>query len=166
MGPTCSIIYENEPIEKGIMLRPPRKMGVSFLSLNQLSISILLGLMITAGCLGIGYYFMQQGSDDATVRTVVFITLLFSNIFLTLVNRSFTYAVFTTLSYKNNLVPLIIGITLIFIAALIYVPAVRNLFMLNTLSIKMLLSCIGVALMATLWIDILKVISRKKVGRE
>jgi Ca2+-transporting ATPase len=161
MGPTCSIIYENEPIEKGIMLRPPRKMGVSFLSLKQLSISIFQGLMITAGCLGIGYYFMQQGSDGATVRTVVFITVLFSNIFLTLVNRSFTYTVFTTLSYKNNLVPLIIGITLVFIAALIYVPAVRNLFMLNTLSIKMLLSCVGVALITTLWIDILKVIRRK-----
>jgi Ca2+-transporting ATPase len=162
MGPTCSIIYENEPIEKGIMLRPPRKTGVSFLSLKQLSVSILQGLMITAGCLGIGYYYMQQGSDDATVRTVVFITLLFSNIFLTLVNRSFTYSVFKTITYKNNLVPLIIGITLIFIAGLVYVPAVRNLFMLNTLSLKMLGSCIGVAILATLWIDILKVLKQKK----
>jgi Ca2+-transporting ATPase len=161
MGPTCSIIYENEPIEKGIMLRPPRKTGVSFLSLKQLSVSILQGLMITAGCLGIGYYYMQQGSDDATVRTVVFITLLFSNIFLTLVNRSFTYSVFKTITYKNNLVPLIIGITLVFIAGLVYVPAVRNLFMLNTLSLKMLFSCIGVAILATLWIDILKVLKQK-----
>jgi len=161
MGPTCSIIYENEPMEKGIMLRPPLKTSSSFLSLKQLSISIIQGLMITAGCLGTGYYFMQQGNDDASIRSAIFITLLFSNIFLTLVNRSFTYTVFKTITYKNNLVPLIIGITLVFIAALIYVPFVRNLFMLNSLSLSMLATCMGSALLCTLWIDLLKVIRRK-----
>ena len=161
MGPTCSIIYENEPMEKGIMLRPPLKTGTSFLSLKQLSTSIIQGLMITAGCLGIGFYFMQQGSDDASIRSIIFITLLFSNIFLTLVNRSFTYTVFKTITYKNNLVPFIIGITLVFIAALIYVPAVRSLFMLNSISLNMLASCIAVALLSTLWIDLFKVVRRK-----
>ena len=87
MGPTCSIIYENEPMEPGTMLRPPRKMGATFLSLKQLAVSIIQGLVITSGCLGIGHYYLQQGSSDDTVRTVIFITLLFSNIFLTLVNR-------------------------------------------------------------------------------
>ncbi len=164
MGPTCSIIYENEPLEKGIMLRPPLKMGTSFLSLKQLSISILQGLMITAGCLGIGFYFMQQGSNDASIRAIIFITLLFSNIFLTLVNRSFTYTIFKTITYKNNLVPLIIGITGVFIVALVYVPFVRNLFMLNSLSLNMLTSCVGVALVCTLWIDLFKVVRRKYFG--
>ena len=65
MGPTCSIIYENEPMEPGTMQRPPRKMGASFLSLKQLSISIIQGLMITAGCLGLGYYYMQQGAGES-----------------------------------------------------------------------------------------------------
>jgi Ca2+-transporting ATPase len=161
MGPTCSIIYENEPMEKGLMLRPPRKAGASFLSLKQLSISIIQGLMITAGCLGIGFYYLQQGTEDASVRSLIFVTLLFSNIFLTLVNRSFTYSVFKTITYKNNLVPLIIGITLVFIAALIYVPFIRNLFMLNKLTFSALATCVGVAFLSTLWIDVLKFIRRR-----
>lgn len=161
MGPTCSIIYENEPMEKGLMLRPPLKTGSSFLSLKQLLVSILQGLMITAGCLGIGFYFMQQGSDEGSIRAVIFTTLLFSNIFLTLVNRSFTFTIFKTITYKNNLVPLIIGITLLFIAALLYVPFVRNLFMLHALSLTMIASCIAMALLCTLWIDLLKVVRRK-----
>lgn len=160
MGPTCSIIYENEPMEPGTMQRSPRKMGISFLSFKQLSMSIFQGLIITAGCLGIGYYHMQQGSDDAIVRTIIFITLLFCNIFLTLVNRSFLYTVLKTITYKNNLVPLIIVITLVFIAALVYIPFVRDLFMLNTLSITMLAGCIGVAIVSTLWIDVWKVVRR------
>ncbi len=161
MGPTCSIIYENEPMEPGTMLRPPRKMGATFLSLKQLSLSIIQGLMITAGCLGVGYYYMQQGSDNTTIRTVIFTTLLFSNVFLTLVNRSFHYSVFKTLAYKNNLVPLIIGITLLFIAALLYVPFMQNLFRLQSLSLQTTASCILAGIAGTLWIEIWKFIRRR-----
>jgi len=160
MGPTCSIIYENEPMEPGTMQRPPRKMGASFLSLKQLSISIIQGLMITAGCLGLGYYYMQQGAGETSIRTIIFITLLFCNIFLTFVNRSFTYSVFKTLNYKNNLVLIITGITLVFIAALLYLPAVRDLFSLTVLSSRSIVTCIIVAILSTLWIEIWKLLKR------
>ena len=161
MGPTCSIIYENEPVEPGTMQRPPRKMGATFLSLKQLSMSIIQGTMITAGCLGIGYYYMQQGNNETDIRTVIFITLLFSNIFLTLINRSFQYSVFKTLTYKNNLVPLIIGITLLLIAALLYVPFIRNIFRLNPLSLTAIATCVFVAILSTLWIEIWKLLKHR-----
>lgn len=156
MGPTCSIIYENEPIEPGTMSRPPRNLQATFLSTKQLRVSIAQGLMITIGCLGIGYYCMQQAQSETMVRTVVFITLLFSNIFLTLVNRSFRYSVFITLRYNNYLVPLIIGITVLFIGAVLYVPLVRQLFLLNALSAPYLLTCTAVALISTAWIELFK----------
>jgi P-type Ca2+ transporter type 2C len=162
MGPTCSIIYENEPMEPGTMNRPPRKAGASFLSLKQLTMSIIQGLVITAGCLGIGYYFMQQGDANDAVRSVIFITLLFCNIFLTLVNRSFVYSIFKTIRYKNNLVPLIIGITLGFMAMLIYIPFVRSLFKLHILSFSEIAACAAVALVSTMWIEGWKLLKPKK----
>ncbi len=161
MGPTCSIIYENEPMEAGTMQRPPRKIGTTFLSFKQLSISIIQGLMITAGCLGLGYYYLQQGLDDTIIRSVIFITLLFSNIFLTLVNRSFNNSVIKTIANKNNLVPIIIGITLSFIAALIYVPFFRDLFSLHALTVQTIASCIIVAMLSVLWIEGFKLIRRR-----
>lgn len=160
MGPTCSIIYENEPMEAGAMLRPPLKMGSTFLSLKQLTVSIIQGLVITAGCLGPGYYFMLQGKDEATIRSMVFITLLFSNVFLTLINRSFHYSILTTLRYKNRLVPLIITITLLFIAAVLYIPFARNLFILSELPMRLLLLCIAVAWVSTCWMEIWKYFKR------
>lgn len=160
MGPTCSIIYENEPMEAGTMKRLPRKMGATFLSLKQLSLSIIQGLMITAGSLGIGYYYLQQGSDDATIRTVIFITLLFSNVFLTLVNRSFHYSIFKTIRFKNNLVPLIISITLLLIIALLYVPFIQHLFLLHQLTLPVIATCIVVAMLSTLWMEIWKFLKR------
>ncbi len=156
MGPTCSIIYENEPMEAGTMQRPPRKPGANFLSLRQLSLSMVQGLFITAGCLGTGYAYLQTGHDEGQVRTVIFITLLFSNVFLTLVNRSFRYTLFTTLRYPNPLVPLIIGITLGFIAIVLFVPPVRGLFGLTVLPLHDLLVCLLVAIIATCWLEPLK----------
>ncbi|MEP7374959.1 MAG: cation-translocating P-type ATPase [Chitinophagaceae bacterium] len=161
MGPTCSIIYENEPMEPGTMQRPPRKMGAGFLSLKQLFLSILQGLMITAGCLGLGYYYMQQGGNETDIRTTIFITLLFCNIFLTFINRSFTYSIFKTFAYKNNLVLIITGMTLLFILALLYIPFVRELFSLNQLSFPSIITCVIVALLGTLWIELWKLWRRR-----
>ena len=161
MGPTCSIIYENEPMEPGTMLRPPRKMGSTFLSGGQLMISIVQGLVITAGCLGIGYYYLQKNYDETTVRTVIFITLLFSNIFLTLVNRSFQYTIFTTIRYKNNLLILIIVIALLAIASFLYLPFMQQLFRISAISFSDILACIVVACTCTGWVEIWKIIKKR-----
>ena len=162
MGPTCSIIYENEPVEAGTMTRPPRKMTLTFLSFSQLFISILQGLAITAGCLGIGYYFLDAGEDTATVRTMIFITLLFSNIFLTQLNRSFVYPVTKTIRYNNAMVPVITLLTLMLIAALLYWPWARDLFRLHLLSMQEIVTCAGIALLSTGWLELVKWRTRNK----
>ncbi|CAN5751534.1 cation-translocating P-type ATPase [soil metagenome] len=156
MGPTCSIIYENEPMEPGTMMRPPRKMEATFLSFSQLLVSIIQGFVITAGCLAIGYYYLQQGADQKMVRTVIFISLLFSNIFLTLINRSFRYSIFKTIRYKNNLVRIVVTITLIFIAALLYIPFMQQLFQLRSVSFTILATCIVTGFLSTCWIEVWK----------
>lgn len=162
MGPTCSIIYENEPVEKGTMTAPPRKTTYSFLTFRQLFLSIMQGLAITAGCLVSGYYYLQSGYDHETVRTVVFTSLLFSNILLTQLNRSFEFSVFRTLRYRNSLVPLVILITLVFMGCMLFVPAVRNLFSLHMLSPGMLLTCAAVAMASTCWVEFIKLFYRKQ----
>ena len=163
MGPTCSILFENEPMESGTMLRPPRQLSNTFLSGKQLSFSIIQGLAITTGCLGTGFYYMQQQQDEATVRTVIFLTLLFSNVLLTLVNRSFQFSVFTTIKYKNNLVPLIIGITLVCIASFIYIPFMQQLFRLHAIPLTVISTCAVVALLCTFWVELWKMLRRRSM---
>lgn len=165
MGPTCSIIYENEPAEKGAMLEPPRKISYSFLSFRQLFLSIMQGLAITLGCLALGWYYLRAGQQPETVRTIIFITLLFGNIFLTQLNRSFYYSVYTTMRYRNNLVPLVIAITLLFIVCVLYIPGIRVLFSLNEISPAMLGVCAIVAMVSTCWVEIVKLFYRSRSGR-
>jgi Ca2+-transporting ATPase len=156
MGPTCSIMFENEPMESGTMDRPPRKMGQTFLSFRQLLTSLVQGLAITIACLGIGYWFMQQSGDENRIRAGIFLTLLFSNILLTLVNRSFRYTIFTTIRYRNNLVPVIIGISILFILGFLFVPWLKDLFKLGTLNTRELGYCLLAAAAGTLWMELVK----------
>ena len=96
MGPTCSIIYENEPMEKNTMIKKPRPFTSTFFNWKELTTSIIQGLMITAGALLIYQYSVRQGFSESTTRTMVFTVLIAANILLTLVNRSFYYSIITT----------------------------------------------------------------------
>lgn len=161
MGPTCSIIYENEPIEPGTMLRPPRKIMSTFLSFRQLLMSIFQGLAISIVCLLAGYFTMRDGVSENSVRTTVFITLLFSNIFLTLTNRSFYFSVLDTIRYRNILVPIMISITLLFILLVLNVSFFTNLFELHKMNTIQLTESLLFAFAGVFWIEIWKIYQRK-----
>lgn len=153
MGPTCSIIYENEPMEKNVMLQNPRPFTTTFFNMQELSTSIVQGLMITLGVLSIYQVAVQSGYNEAITRTMVFMTLISANIFLTLVNRSFYYSVFTTLRYKNNLVPLIIGITLVLSASLLLIPSFTHFFAFSRLTAVQLLLTVSTGFVSVIWLE-------------
>ena len=162
MGPTCSIIFENEPMEKMAMHQPPRDPGESLFSATELSTSIIQGLAITAGALFIYKYAVWEGMNENHTRAMVFVTLITANIFLTLVNRSFYYSIFKTLTYKNVLVPLIIIITVILTALFLYIAPLADFFKFETPSPKQVLICIAAGAASTLWFEIPKMIRRNR----
>ncbi len=163
MGPTCSIIFEREPIEADSMLKQPRKMNTSFFSFRELSLSIIQGLIITMACLSLGYYFMANNSNETFVRTIIYTTLIFSNLFLTLVNRSFQYSVFTTLRYKNNLIPIVLVLSLIILFLSIYIYPIQAVFQFADLKISDLILCLAAAFFGVMWVELLKLLKRRKV---
>ena len=160
MGPTCSIVYENEPMEKNIMLQKPRHFTTTFFNWKELSTSIIQGLVITLGTLFMYQYSVYLGYDEATTRTIVFLVLVVANIFLTLVNRSFFYSIFTTLAYKNSLVGIIIGITIAITGLILYIPVLTNFFKFEHLNMNQLLIAIGVGSVSVLWFELVKLWKR------
>ena len=164
MGPTCSIVYENEPMEKGTMQQKPRKMTDTFLNWKELSISIVQGLMITAGVLLAYQYAIYKGGNEENTRAMVFSTLIFANIFLSLVNRSFIYSIFETLKYKNKLFPIIISATLLMLFMILYIPPFANFFHLESLTWSELLMTILFAILSVFWFEIYKWFKRKRMS--
>jgi len=162
MGPTCSIIYENEPMEKNTMSQKPRALSNTFFNWKELTTSIIQGLMITVGTLTAYQYAVHQFLDEATTRTIVFTVLIAANIILTLVNRSFYYSFFTTLKYKNNLVLLIILITIAITGFLIFVPVLTQFFGFAQLTLIQILIAIGIGSCTVIWYELIKWIKRLK----
>jgi Ca2+-transporting ATPase len=160
MGPTCSIIYENEPIEKNTMKLKPRPLSDTFFSWKELTTSIIQGLFITAGTLGTYQFALSQNLGENITRTMIFTTLVIANVVLTLVNRSFFFSIFTTLKYKNNLVLLIIGITISLTGTILFVPDISAFFQFQKLSLTQLGFSILIGSVSVLWFELVKLWKR------
>jgi len=162
MGPTCSIVYENEPLEKNIMKQKPRIMTETFLSWKELGISIFQGLAITLGVLFIYQWSVWHGGNEEKTRALVFTTLIFANVFLSLVNRSFYYSILACFKHKNILFPIVIGATLIMLFLILYVPAFADFFKLAGLNLREIIMAIIVAAISVMWMEIYKWTKRRK----
>ncbi len=162
MGPTCSIIYENEPMERNLMLEKPRPFTTTFFNLKEIIRSIVQGLLITAGLLVLYQYCISENYSEKATRTLIFLTLILSNVFLTLTNRSFYYSIFTTITYKNNWVTMIVGLTLFVTAMLLYVPVFSNFFMFQKVTLVQIGLSTAVGFVSVMWIEIYKLFKRRK----
>lgn len=157
MGPTCSIVFENEPAEKNSMSQAPRKMAETFFTWRELSFSVFQGLMITAGLMLVMHLCIQAGRDESTTRTIVFFSLVVSNILLTLSGRSERDSIIRTLSYHNKRMPAIIFITLLFLIATLVLPPVRTVFQFAPLAVNELLLPALIAIAFVVWFDVYKI---------
>ncbi|AEA45167.1 cation-translocating P-type ATPase [Fluviicola taffensis] len=162
MGPTCSIIYENEPMEKNLMFQKPKPVSNTFFNWTELTISIIQGLVIALGILLIYQYAVYNGFNEELTRTMVFTDLVVANIFLTLINRSFYYSIWTTLKYKNKLVVYIIGITLLLMGLLLFIPPLTNFFAFERMNGSQLLLCLGTGFISVIWFELVKWRKRRK----
>lgn len=160
MGPTCSIVYENEPIEKNTMNQPPRAMGKTFLNIKELGISIVQGLAITIGVLFSYQLSIMEGGDQEKTRAMVFTTLIFANIFLSYANRSFYYGIIESFKNRNLLLVSITLTVLILLLFILYCKPVSSFFDVTALRISELLTALAISAVSVLWFEVYKKIKR------
>lgn len=156
MGPTCSIVYENEPMEKDTMLRKPRAITQTFLNRKELAGSILQGLVITLGVMAAYQYAIHNSGSEEKTRAMVLSTLILANILLSFANRSFIFSIFESFKNKNRLFPIIIGFTLLALFAILYIPAVAGFFHVTGLTFSELAVAGFLAAVSVLWFEIYK----------
>lgn len=162
MGPTCSIIYENEPIEETIMQEPPRKYTKTFFRFHELITSLVQGLVITAGLIAIYWISLEHDPSIAKTTSMMFIGVVTSNILLTLVNRSFRSSITKTLQYKNNLIPIVISGTLGITIFSFLIAPLREIFHFTILPLSNIMLSIAIGAISVLWIEVYKLFNNKQ----
>ena len=153
MGPTCSIAFEQEPAEKGLMQQQPRPLRTTFLTANELGMSVIQGLVIALATLSVYYLGMQQEQSIETVRTMTFSSLIMSNIGLTLVSRSTRKSFLQTLKKPNPVLWIVLSITICILTAALSIPAIRSFMQFSSLSGVQLGQCLLAGFAGTFWVE-------------
>jgi Ca2+-transporting ATPase len=129
IDPACSIVFEAEPAEPGIMRRPPRAHGDPLLDRRTLLLCLGQGLSALAACLAALYYSLGHlGQPVPVAQTVTFATLILANLGLILAHHSWQASRRRGLRALNS--PLwwvVLGASLTLILTL-EVPAIRGFF--------------------------------------
>ncbi len=158
MDPVAAIGFENEPAEPNLMQKPPRPGNAALFSNRELLFSLLQGLVIGAAVLFAYQFAAAKNYPENGVRAFVFTTMVFANLFLTLANRSFDFPIYRTIFYKNRTLPLILGVSTLMLAAVLYLPFVSRLFRVDALSATDLGWCLLLGFLSVAWFEVWKMV--------
>jgi Ca2+-transporting ATPase len=117
-----------EPIEPGIMKRPPRDPNTPILSKVVIRRILLVGILILIGAFGLFEWEILRGESLEVARTVAVNLVIFVEIFYLLNSRSLTYSPFKIGFFKNRWLWLgILGMVLLQIL-FTYAPFMQSIF--------------------------------------
>ena len=160
IDPTCSIAFENEPAEKNVMKRSPRKLNDPILNKKMIFSALLQGLGVLIITLSI-YVFSLRIMTEAEARTFTFSSLVISDLMLIYSNRSRARSIFKLLTIPNKVILLIIVATIAILLSTIYLPFFANILHFSPLTMNhLLLSIIG-GIICVIWFEVLKIIFRR-----
>jgi Ca2+-transporting ATPase len=162
IDPACSIVFEAEPSEEGVMDRPPRPPAEPLFGARMLAISLGLGLSMLVA-VGLAYaWAAASGRSDAEVRALGFAAVVFGNLALILATRSRERTIVATFSRPNAALWWIVGGTLAALAGVLYVPAAADLFRFAPLGAVELSVALGAGVLGVLWLEAVKLARGRK----
>ena len=161
IDPSCSIAFEAEPEEPGLMRRPPRKVGASLFSRKLLLMSLLQGACLLAVTLTVFRLGLQHTGSESSARALSFAALIAGNVALILVNRSWERSLFATLVTRNLASwAVILGASAMLVLVL-EVPFLRELFHFGPVPGDALALALLAGFLALSWFEIWKLFSRR-----
>ncbi|PKL60567.1 MAG: ATPase [Methanomicrobiales archaeon HGW-Methanomicrobiales-4] len=153
IDPTCSIAFELEPEESGVMKRPPRSTADRLFSPRLISICLIEGFVILGVLTAIFVTLMGQDAPDDYIRTILFSTLVFANLGLIMVNRSWTEPFYQTFKRQNPAMWVVVALALVLLALVLLVPLLRELFRFTPLTGGEVGLCAIAGFLSVIWFE-------------
>jgi Ca2+-transporting ATPase len=165
IDPACSIVFESEKEEAGVMKRPPRGRDEGLFTRRALVLSILQGAVVSAVVLLIYAVALARGFGEPETRTLAFTTIVIANLGLILTNRSWSETIISSLRSPNNALRWVFAGTLSCLVLVLFVPALMALFRFGPVPLPDLVACAGAGVMSILWFEVFKYWSREPAVR-
>ncbi|PKL40431.1 MAG: ATPase [Spirochaetae bacterium HGW-Spirochaetae-1] len=162
IDPACTMIFEQEKEEDGIMSRPPRDPGDPLFGKKLIILSVLQGLFSLAAITFIYKAALFLGHGEAEARTLTFITLIVSNLSIIISNRSWSRNIFSIIATRNSAQTWVVLGAIVFLGIVISVPFLRNMFHFAPMHAVDILLALSAGLASIVWFEIVKLISSRK----
>lgn len=128
IDPVCSLVFEAETEEDGIMARPPRSPAEPLFSGPTIIWSLVQGTLVLAVTATIFALAPGYGLTTDQVRGITFAALVFSIVALILVDRSRSSSILTAITRPNRALAVVLPIVGAVLAGTLFWPAARDLF--------------------------------------
>jgi len=128
IDPVCSIVFEVEVEESGIMKRRPRDPETPLFSTGLIWCGLLQGLCVLILTSAVFAETVAAKMPDEEIRAVVFLSLIAGNFALILVNRSFSTSVIAALKRPNPAFWIVFAATTVLLGLTLTVAPIRHVF--------------------------------------
>ena len=156
IDPACSIAFESEPEQPGIMKRPPRSPKSRIFDARTIGLALFQGLGLLAVTIGAFLVSLYRGQGELDARTISFTTLVLGNLALIWTDRSSSRKLAVLLGARNTPLWILTSSALLLLALMLYVPAVREILEFSTLHAIDIATCLGLSVLSVAWFILVK----------
>lgn len=128
IDPVCSIAFESEQEETGIMSRPPRSANEQFFGSKKITHALMKGLLLLVTVIVVFALSIHEGHSDGEVRAITFSTLIIGNIFLILTDLSHTRSFISIFMERSKVTLIIIVSAISMLLATLVIPGLNFIF--------------------------------------
>jgi P-type Ca2+ transporter type 2C len=166
IDPACSVVLEAEPAEANTMRRPPRNPKEPLFGKQVLLLALLQGAGILGIILAIFLISLYRGQGELDARALTFTTLILANLGLIVSERSSDRIGLKTFQFRNTAFWGVMSGGLVFLALVLWVPFLRQLFSFSLLHPIDIVICLGGGAISLFWFELLKILNRPKKSKK
>jgi Ca2+-transporting ATPase len=161
IDPTCSVVFEAEPLEAGAMRAKPRRSDARLFDAAVLARGLWQGGGLLAILLALFLLARQVSGADDVARALAFAALVLGNIGLIHANRSWTRAAPWSRREANPHFGVIALATLSLLLAILAIPGIRALFAFALPTPGLAAAALVASAAAWLWFEAVKPLSKR-----
>ncbi len=139
IDPTCSIVFEAEPEESDVMLRPPRRRDAKIFDRNLLMLGLQQGVTLFVVLLVVYLASQWAGLGVEQARALTFSAMIIGDIWLIFINRSWSLSLRASLKLPNPALWWVVAGSLLLLGLALFVPFMNTLFHFGGLPVSYLL---------------------------
>lgn len=160
IDPVCSLVFEAEAEEDGVMARPPRPVAEPLFSPPTILWGLMQGALVLAVVTSILFLGPGYGFDTDQLRALTFHALVLCVVALIFVNRSFSASILTAITRPNRALAVALPIVAVLLAVTVFWAPARDLFGFGTLAPHWLVIPLGAGVAVLVILEVLKPIWR------